>query len=113
MSKALSKHSSLRQSGNSIVVTVPAEIKKELSLDDGDSVFWSDLVWTSNEKRVTLNFVDLEKRVPPGLLKKGDGAEDAEDAATESDATEEVAEIEEDEVATEVMAKTEKIEDSA
>ena len=40
MSKALSKSSSVRQSGNSLVITIPAEIVKGAELVDGDTMFW-------------------------------------------------------------------------
>jgi antitoxin component of MazEF toxin-antitoxin module len=60
MSKALSRHSSLRQSGNSIVVTVPVEIVRELDLNDGDSVFWT----LTEEGVLTLNIKRLLEIIP-------------------------------------------------
>jgi antitoxin component of MazEF toxin-antitoxin module len=65
MSKALSRHSNIRQSGNSLVVTIPVDIVRELDLNDGDSVFWS-----SDEKFLTLHIIKLDNIAPEGHLKK-------------------------------------------
>ena len=73
MSRSLSKHSSIRQSGNSLVVTIPIEIVRELDLNDGDSVFWEVV-----NNRLSLNIVKLEN-----IFKKGEdeeGVEVAEEA---------------------------------
>jgi antitoxin component of MazEF toxin-antitoxin module len=56
MSLSLSKHSSIRRSGHSLVVTIPSEIVKELSLSDGDSVFWE-----VNKTKLYLAIAKLEQ----------------------------------------------------
>ena len=68
MSRSLSKHSSIRQSGNSLVVTIPIEIVRELDLNDGDSVFWEVV-----NNRLSLNIVKLEN-----IFKKGEDEEGVE-----------------------------------
>lgn len=65
MSKALSRHSSLRQSGNSLVVTIPVDIVRELNLNDGDSVFWS-----SEGTYLSLHIIKLGDIAPEGHVKK-------------------------------------------
>ncbi len=65
MSKALSRHSSIRQSGNSLVVTIPVDIVRELDLNDGDSVFWG-----VEGQSLTLNVIKLDNIAPEGHIKK-------------------------------------------
>jgi antitoxin component of MazEF toxin-antitoxin module len=75
MSKALSKHSSLRKSGNSLVLTVPADVVKELGLEDGDSVFWG-----ANRFAVRLKIIKLENiQDIPSLTVRGEEEHEGED----------------------------------
>lgn len=55
MSKALSKHSNIRKSGNSLVVTIPYDVVRTLELNDGDSVFWN-----IDENGIRLDITKLE-----------------------------------------------------
>ena len=90
MSKSLSKHSAMRKSGNSIVVTVPAEIVAELKLKDGDNVFWSVEPWG-----LALQIIKLLNIAPDGYLsKRGDQEEEAEKAEETSIQNQDVVQVE-------------------
>jgi putative addiction module antidote len=69
----------MRKSGNSIVVTIPNEIVKELNLEDGDGVFWS-----YEKTGLLMHIVKLVEIVPEDHFKKEDGQEESTEEMTES-----------------------------